>query len=350
MGEVGVGVIGLGFMGRTHVACYRDAAASGLPCRLVAVADQDASRRSGRGEGVGNISTGAQAAQIFDPARVRGYADWRELLEDPGVSLVSICTPTPTHVELALAAIAAGKHVLIEKPLALTSAEGRLVAESAAKTKNIVMPGMCIRFWPAYAWLKRAIDSGEYGPVRSATFQRLGSTPAWADFYADASRSGGALVDLHIHDADFVRFCFGDPESVVSAGSVNHVTTLYRFAEGPRMVMAEGGWGHEPGFGFRMRFVVCFEGATAEFDLGRESPLRLSRGSGSTPVEVGPLTGYDAEIRHLVSCIASGRGRADVTVADAVASLELLEAERSSLERGSAAAPVGSAGVRGGRA
>lgn len=331
-----VGVIGLGFMGRTHVACYRDAAAAGLPCRLAAVADPDAQRRSGRGEGAGNIRTGAQAEQIFDPREVRAYADWRELLADRAVDLVSICTPTHTHVEIALAAIGAGKHVLIEKPLAVSSADGWAVADAARRTDKIVMPGMCIRFWPAYAWLERAVASGEFGAVRAATFHRLGSRPQWADFYADPARSGDALVDLHIHDTDFIRFCFGDPAEVVSAGSPNHLTTIYRFAPGPPMVVAEGGWGHEPGFGFRMRFVVCFERATAEFDLGREPPLTLSRGQACEEVDLGPLTGYDAEIRHLIQRIAAGAREADVTVEDAVAALAVLEAERRSLETGRA--------------
>lgn len=338
MTEIGVGVIGLGFMGRTHVACYRDAAEAGLPCRLVAVADSDADRRSGRGADAGNLKTGAQAERIFDPDRVRGYEHSRDLLADPAVGLVSICTPTPTHVELALAAIEAGKHVLIEKPLALTSAEGRKVQAAAAGTSRIVMPGMCIRFWPAYAWLKRAVDSGEFGPARSATFHRLGSAPAWSSFYADAGLSGGALLDLHIHDTDFVRFCFGNPRQVVSAGTTNHLTTIYRYEREPSMVVAEGGWGHQPGFGFRMRFVVCFEEATAEFDLARDPAVTVSRGAEVEPVELPPLTGYDAEIRHLLACISEGRARADVTVEDAVASLELLEAERRSLASGAAVA------------
>lgn len=334
METIGVGVIGLGFMGRTHVACYRDARAAGLPCRLVAVADGNAERREGRGEGSGNISTGAQDDRIFDPAEVRGYDDASGLLADDGVDLVSVCTPTPTHVELALAAIEAGKHVLVEKPLALSSDAARRVADAARGSGRIVMPAMCIRFWPAYAWVKRAVDSGEFGAVRSATFHRLGSTPGWAGFYADASRSGGALMDLHIHDADFVRHCFGEPAEVVSVGSINHVTTAYRFTSGPDMVVAEGGWGHEPGFGFRMRFVVCFEGATAEFDLSREPHLQLSRAEACEGVEVEALTGYDAEIRHLVSCIAEGRSEASVTCEDAAASLALVEAERRSLETG----------------
>lgn len=333
MSEVGVGVIGLGFMGRTHVACYRDARDAGLPCRLVAVADRDRERRSGGGSAAGNISTGAQAERLFDPAEVRGYADAPDLLADDAVDLVSVCTPTHTHVELALAAIAAGKHVLIEKPLAVSSAEARRVADAARDANVIAMPGMCIRFWPAYAWVRRAIESGEFGPVRSATFHRLGSAPDWSDFYRDPARSGGALFDLHIHDADFILSCFGRPDEVVSVGTLEHATTVYRYADGPGMAVAEGGWGHDPGFGFRMRFVVRFEAATVEFDLARDPQLVVHRGGRSEPVEVEPITGYDAEIRHSVRCVAEGR-TPQVSCDDAVASLELLEAERRSLESG----------------
>ena len=332
-GVIGVGVIGLGFMGRTHIAAYQGAAGAGHACELVAVCDRDASRLGGEGTASGNLATGASAERLFDPARVRGYTEPAALLADPRVGLVSICTHTDTHVDLAIQALAAGKHVLVEKPLALNSADARRVAGAASAAGTVCMPGMCIRFWPAYAWLRRAVGSGEFGRVRSATFHRLGSTPAWADFYKDAARSGGALVDLHIHDTDFVVWCFGRPRGVVSAGSVNHLTTIYRYGDIPHVV-AEGGWAQDPGFGFKMRFVVSFEGATVDFDIGREPALVLSRGGKAEAVEVGTLTGYEAEIRHLLECLAEGRSAAGVTAADAVLSLEVLEAERRSLESG----------------
>ena len=194
MSAVGVGVIGLGFMGRTHVACVQEASRDGFPCRLVAVADPDPERRSGRGVQAGNIRTGEGASRLFDPGEVRAHADWRDLLRDSGVSLVSVCTPTPTHVDLAIAALEAGKHVLVEKPPALTSLEARRLAHAARRARTICMPALCIRFWPAYAWAAGAIESGEFGAVRSATFHRLGSTPTWTGFYADDTQSGGAIT------------------------------------------------------------------------------------------------------------------------------------------------------------
>ena len=95
-------------------------------------------------------------------------------------------------------------------------------------------------------------------------FSRVGAGPSWSpEFYRDISRSGGALVDLHIHDADIVYWLFGKPREVVSGGSIEHLTPVYRFDRGPRHVAAEGGWSFTPSAGFRMRFTVCFEKATA---------------------------------------------------------------------------------------
>ena len=192
-----------------------------------------------------------------------------------------------------------------------------------------------MRFWPAWRWLAERVRSGEFGAVRSASFRRLASPPAWApEFYRDPARTGGALVDLHVHDADFVRFCFGEPSAVASTGDLDHVTTLYRFDEGPVHVAAEGGWDHSPGFPFRMRYTVVFERATADFDMGREPELLLCRDGGEQPVEVDPLPGYDHEIRHLLAAIADPALALDATIEDAWRTARLLDAERTSQEDG----------------
>jgi predicted dehydrogenase len=314
---IGVGVIGLGFMGGTHLAAYRAAAAAGHPCRIVAVSDRNRTR-----------------LRAHSGSRVRGYADARRLLDDPAVDLVSICTPTDTHVELALAALDAKKHVLLEKPVAIRPADVRRVARAASRASTLCMPAMCMRFWPGWRWLRERIVDGSFGAVRSAVFQRLSSPPRWASFYRDVERTGGALVDLHIHDADFIRWCFGDPTSISSTGSLDHVTTLYRYSRGPDHVVAEGGWDHSPGFAFRMRYVLVFDEATADFDLLRKDPLLLARRSKTERLELEPLTGYDGEVRHLLRQLTAGERALDATLDDAVAVAWLLQAERSSLPTG----------------
>lgn len=328
-GSIGVGVIGLGFMGRTHLGAYRKAATAGFSNRLVAVCDADPARRSGAPGAGGNFDTSDSEERLFDPAEVRGYERPEELLADPDIELVSICTPTSTHVDLACGALAAGKHVLVEKPVALTVAEAERLAEAAVSAETLCLPAMCMRFWPAWAWLKARVDDGEFGAVRSAVFRRLGTRPSWAGFYADPAQTGGALFDLHIHDADFVRHCFGDPDQVFVTGDLDHVTALYRYPGGPAHVVAEGGWDHTAGFPFRMQFTVIFERATADFAFGRAEPLLLGRDGKFEPVSVPAGDGYDGEVRELLGAIRSGRKELRANCDDAVALTRLLERERA---------------------
>ena len=194
--KINIGVIGLGFMGGTHISAYLKAGADGFGCSVAAVCDSSEERLRTEVKGTGNVATGAKP---FDPRSVTTYSCVDDLLKDPSIDLVSICTPTLTHTDVALRAIAAGKHVLIEKPVALRVADVRRIADAARGSGRLCMPAMCMRFWPAWTWLKRAIADGRFGPVISASFTRLATIPRWSDAYTDPARTGGALIDLHIH-------------------------------------------------------------------------------------------------------------------------------------------------------
>lgn len=329
---VGVGVIGLGLMGRTHLRAFEAAARAGFACRIAALCDADSAR--------------AEDAAAGLPGGARVHANAEALLSDPAVELVSICTHTETHAPLALAALRAGKHALVEKPIGLRASDVLPVATAAASGATICMPAMCVRHWPGWDWLAARVRDGSLGAVRSAVFQRLGSRPAWGGgFYDDDARSGGALVDFHIHDADFVRAVFGPPAAVSCAGSPEHVTTQYRFARGPAHVAAEAGWTLARGAPFRMRFLVSFEEATAEFEIGREPALRVYAEADAPAREI-PLpatTGYDEQVRALLREILRRAGRdapapppdaplSLPTMAEALEVATLLDAERRSLE------------------
>ena len=335
---VRVGVAGLGFMGATHIAAYQAAAKAGLPCKLVAVADRKVSRRRGELWDVGGNAVSDVSAQqlAFDASQVRGHETADALINDPDVDLISICTRTETHVDLAVRAMHAGKHVLVEKPIALKPEDVRKVVDAAKATGKLAMPAMCMRFWPGWDWLRDRVKDQQFGPCHSVTFQRLASQPNWSPFYSDGTRSGGALFDLHVHDADFVQWCFGTPASVTSAGrvgptgAVDHVTTIYQYDQGPAHVVAEGGWDHAPGFAFRMRYVAVFEKATADFDLTRTPALLLCQSGESKPVALAGHSGYDGEVRHLINAIASGKKELLATMLDAEAVTRLLNAEQES--------------------
>lgn len=336
--RVRVGIVGFGFMGRTHAGAYRWAAEqAGLPVEITTIAD-------GRGveafvSSGGNIGNGDLPIEAGD---VRIVTDAEALFGSNDVDLVSICTPTDTHIDLAIAALAAGRHVLVEKPVATSTAAIERLKEAATTAKKdhglICTPAMCMRFWPAWAWLKRAVGSGTFGSVHSASFSRLGAAPAWSGFYGDETRSGGAILDLHVHDVDFLVHCFGAPRAVTSRGDSSHVSTLYDFANGPGHVLARGGWLRSPSFPFTMRYVVEFERAVADFDLGREQPLLLHDAEGSHAVEVPTGSGYDHQAAAVIRAVLEG-GDAPVDLADALTSLRVIEAERASARTG-ASVPV----------
>lgn len=331
--EIGVGLLGTGFMGRLHAAGYLNAAAAGVANRIVAVSGRGAT--VGDAAARGNLPMGtelvdsafAEALRTTDPAEVYRHRD---------VDVVSICTPTDTHVDLAEAALAAGKHVLIEKPVALSSDEVRRLLDASRKSAKVCMPAMCVRFWPGWDWLKARIADRSFGAVKSATFRRIGSPPDWSRaFYSDARRTGGALFDLHIHDADFLRHCFGEPSGVSAFGSLDHLVATYDYPDGPELVVAEGGWNQAPGFGFRMDFTVAFEGATADFSLGREPELNLCRDGLCEPVEFAAENAYDREVRCFLKAVRAGSTEGTPSLEDALAVTRILEAEAESLRSGS---------------
>ncbi len=330
---LGIGIIGFGVMGRTHASAYHHLRDQGLPVELLGVA----SPRAGGGSGspaAGNLSTLAAAEDAILPASATRYPTVEALLADPGIHAVSITTWTETHVPLALAALAAGKHVLVEKPVALASAEVERLA-NAVPAGLVCMPAFCMRFWPGWPWLRDRIRDGEFGALRSLHLWRLGEPPAWAtEFYGDPARSGGALFDLHIHDADFVRWCLGEPASIHSVGSLAHVTTSYGYLAGPPQVVAEGGHIPVAGFGFRMRYRAIFEHAVAEFDHAREDPVLVTRDGATAAAEIPAETAYQLQARHFVEqCLGIGSEPLRATMADAVAVTRLLEIEAGQVVR-----------------
>ncbi len=329
------GVIGLGFMGQIHVRAVQAAAAQGLPCVLAAVADPDANRRTGRPTASGNLESSADEANLFDPRTVKTFEAGEDLIRSGEVDLISICTRTDTHVAMTMAALGAGVHVLVEKPVALDSEAIRSLITARDGSLSLVMPAMCMRFWPGWEWLIEQIRDGRWGAPLSGTFRRLSASPTWStEFYGNLTKSGGALFDLHIHDVDFITAAFGIPSAVRATGHLLHVTGCYEYEDGPSHVTAEGAWDMPEGFPFRMEYTVVMENAVAEYRSDREVPLVLRR-KGSSAVEeitLPPRSGYEAEVAAFVTAVSDGTSP-PVTLEDALATTELLEVESRDLAR-----------------
>jgi predicted dehydrogenase len=327
-----VGVIGIGMMGSTHLDAY----AKVKGARVVAVADLIEDRREGRTLTAGNVKGQSQGGINF--SRFRKYEEGLQLIADPALDIVDICLPTPLHAKYAIAALKAGKHVLTEKPFALNSREASLLVNTARHSKTMLMCAMCMRFWPAWTWLKDVVATKTYGKVLSAQFRRVASHPG-GPFYSNGDSCGGALLDLHIHDTDYIQHCFGKPDAVFSRGysketnRIDHVATQYIYKHIP-LVIAEGGWSMARGFGFQMQYTVNFEQATASFDLAAQDQLSVITGGKRTAIKVKDGMGYQHEIAYFVDCIRRGVRPRMVEPASAALSVKIVEAEARSVRTG----------------
>ncbi len=332
---INVGIVGLGFMAATHIKAYRQIPEAHIHTICNASGrclDGDLTKVGG------NIN--ANDPVRLDMSVVKATRDFNDILRNPAIQLVDICTPTLQHPEMLAAALAAGKHVICEKPLARTSELAKQMADAARKAKTFAMPAMCLRFWPEWAWLKETIQKNTYGKVVSARFRRVAEPPSWGQkHFAQGASSGGAILDLHIHDVDFIQFCFGKPRRVFATGyskytgAIDHVVAQYEVNSGA-IVHAEGSWAMSPGFGFSMGYTVNFENATADYDLVRapDNLLRLFRpGHPAETVKCAGPDGYVGELRHIIDSIHAGKAPSIVTMEDGLGAIRICEAEEKSI-------------------
>ncbi len=330
MTTVRVGVIGFGLMGRTHAeAFHRDPRAT-----LVAVADPQFSEQRGL---QGNLD--AQEEFVL-PSDVAVHASATELLARDDIDAVVVAAPTVFHADLAVAVLESGRHLLVEKPLALDSTEAARVARVGASRPDLVAwPAMCMRFWPEWKYLRDGLRSGQWGAVQQARFERIGAIPSWGgDFFKDHTKSGGAILDLHIHDVDFVRTCFGDPDRVQvfgrrgASGGVDQVHAVFEYEGIPGGVHAEGAWleGDVP---FMLRFLVVCDRAVLRYDIGATPTLKVHVTDGSESIDLPDFpegSCYQHQAAAFLDAVLSQKV-CDLNLEDGVRAIALVEAERASL-------------------
>jgi predicted dehydrogenase len=334
------GVIGLGFMGRSHIAHLEK-----LPyVQVVAIADAEPARLENEATVSGNIKLPAPS---LDFKSVQRFRDGRDLIAQADVDFVDICLPTDLHAELTILAAEAGRHILVEKPMALTSQEAQRMVDAAQRNGVELMVAQCVRFWPEYQYLKETVTSGRLGKLLKAEFTRRSSAPVWAwqRWMMDARRSGGAALDLHIHDVDFVNHLLGTPVQLYATGArtpvtggYDVITSMYTYADGASVTI-DGGWYAAPSFGFGATYLAVFEGGIVRYNGTAQPTLMVYRNEGGAP-EVPDVAGdaYYNEIEFFTKCLAEGRSPATfLPASSSLQSLRLVEAEIRSIEAG---APV----------
>lgn len=314
-----VALVGAGFMGRMHGEVY--GALEGVD--LVHVVDKDAAR----------------ATAVAEPHGATVSATMDDL---PEVDVVDVCLPTDLHADFAVRALEMGKHVVCEKPMAISLAEADRMIAAAERSGRRLMVAHVVRFWPEYVELRRLVESGELGPLLSLSLTRYSTFPSWGsdNWLAHEGRAGGAALDLHIHDTDFATYLMGRaPDETTTLGNrnatgVSHASTLMRF--GDTVIHTEGSWNLPAKTPFKMAFRATFEHGAAIMDGGPltiytdgevrvpEMPKMAAKGTGGN---ISDLGGYYFELKYFYDALRSEGPLDEITNGSARLTLETALAE-----------------------
>lgn len=292
-------------MGRTHLQALRN-----IPqAEVVVVASDDPVALSGDLTGAaGNLGT---SGERFDFSGMRRYSDWSEAVRDPEIEAVDLCLPTHLHAPAALAALEAGKHVLVEKPMALDGEQADRMVEAARRAGRVLMTAHVLRFFPPYLPLAELTRSGRLGALRMAVLRRRCAAPTWGAWLTDPAKSGGGVFDLLIHDVDFCLHLFGAPRAVSAAGyedlarGIDLITAQCHYDTGS--VLITGGWHHPAAYPFSMEYTVSGDGGTVDYSSEGRPPKLYTASGEAHPLPLTEKDGYQAEIEYFLECAAEGR-------------------------------------------
>ena len=319
-----VGVLGGGVMALTHVRS------------LLAIPEAEL-------RGLAAPLVDPETAVLCAEAGIPVSWDAGSLLRTPGLQAVVIATPTDTHVSLVAQAAAAGLDVFCEKPLARTADEARAAADACAAGGVKLSVGHVVRYFPAYAAMRDAVQAGQVGRPGMAKCRRVSGPPASARaWYGDPAKSGGLITDMGVHDFDWLRWCLGPVErvSALDRGSVAMVTLAH---ESGAISCVELSWMDPKGFATEVE--VSGPGGLLRHDSreARSFALHLwPQPAGQGPAAQGPAVqvpaspaGYDPYLRELSDAVAWFRGGPEPrsNASDAVAAVGIAEAARVSARR-----------------
>lgn len=300
-----VALVGAGGMAKTHAGCY-----AAIPnAELVGVMDIRAE----------------EAQELAGKHGASAYTDFEALLTETRPDIVDVCCPTPFHVDyVCRAAERAGelgiRGISTEKPMgrSLEECDRMIAAVEAAGIPLFV--AQVVRFFPEFALMKRQVDSGAVGKPAAIRTRRGGKMPrAWDDWYADFPRSGGLILDLIVHDFDWLRWTFGEVERVYARGTCeaqlpafDYALVTLRFRSGA-IAHVEGTW-NDPS-GFKVAVEIAGDGGLLEYNFNQPTgtPFRSAlnvaegqRGGVDVPESPTAVSPYQLELQHFCDCVEQG--------------------------------------------
>jgi predicted dehydrogenase len=307
---VRIGLVGVGFMGRIHFLASQHLKGA----KVTAVCSRDKVKLAGDWSGTrGNFGP---PPGMVDLTGVKKYESFDALLADPDIDLVDICNPTDLHPACAIAALKAGKHVLVEKPIALTEKDADAMLAAAKAAGKLLMVAHVLPFFPEFKFTTEAVRGGQYGKLLGAHFTRVIAMSDGSVANGNAAKTGGPAVDLHVHDTHFVGLVAGVPKQaystgVVEKGAVTYLTTQYLYGSGGPSVTASSGAVAMPGRPFVHGFDVYLEQATLAYSsAGVQLTVYTADGKVTRPDLAGggdPILAFTDELQTAVTGVTTGK-------------------------------------------
>jgi predicted dehydrogenase len=263
---VNVGIAGIGFMGMIHYLAYQKTGQA----KVTAICTRDEKKLAGDWRGIqGNFGP---PGAMMDLSGIACHRELSQMLVDPNVDVIDLCLPPDLHADMAVAAFKAGKHVFCEKPITLSTADAQRMVKAANTAGKQLLIGHVLPFFPEYAFAREAISSGRYGKLLGGHFKRVISDPSWLKDFFNPQKVGGPVIDLHIHDAHFIRMVCGMPKGVFSRGRmrgdvVEYVDTQFLYEDRTPTITAASGVINQKGRAFTHAFEIHLEQATLIYDF-----------------------------------------------------------------------------------
>ncbi len=311
-----VGIAGMGFMGWIHWLAYQKVPG------IKVTAIQTRSKKKLRGDWRGIQGNFGPPGEQVDLSGVATYDQYEDMLRDPKIDLIDITLPPALHAKAAIDAFKAGKHVFCEKPLALKVSECRRMSKAASASGRQLLVAHVLPFTPEYSWALKTAKSGKYGKILGGSFKRVISDPNWLPDFWSAEKTGGPMLDLHVHDAHFIELLFGKPQAVTTHGRLRgelaeYFHTQFHYPEESYVVEATSGIINQQGRPFVHGFEIHLEKATLLFEFGVlggegrylcEPTLLNAKGRAIQPKlsDGDPINAFQAEIKEVARCLRKG--------------------------------------------
>jgi UDP-N-acetylglucosamine 3-dehydrogenase len=258
------------------------------------------------------------------------------IFEDPALDAVVLCLPTPTRLETVQAGVRANKHIFCEKPLALTETMAQELSRLLSGYTKTVMVGQVLRFFWEYSRIRDMVRSGQLGRIGTVRLSRCVGFPGSDSWFADPSKSGGVILDLLIHDIDFLLWTFGEVKQVYAKsltysqqGCLDYALVILEMGSGA-LAHLEGSWAHPVG-SFRQSVEVCGSKGLLQYDNLDSKSLEWIRTAEtehrslsriSLPESNDSNDPYLAEVGHFVECVRSGR-KPTIPIEDSLKACEI---------------------------